>query len=145
MKYLLLILALMIPQMAAARLGETVEQCDKRYGKVAEKDKSSKIYESKGYRIEVRFQDSVCWCITYRKLDKSLIAQSVIEKLKSLAGVGWEVTHSGNGMSEWQTDLMIASDFVYKGKHQLMIRTKAGVARNMAELEKPDLKGVEGF
>ena len=52
MKFVTLILALLIPQIALARIGETLEQCEKRYGKPVEViSEQVRRYEKKGVEI----------------------------------------------------------------------------------------------
>ena len=54
MKFVTLILALLIPQIALARIGETLEQCERRYGKpVKVISEAVRRYEKKGVRITV--------------------------------------------------------------------------------------------
>lgn len=57
-----------------ARLGETVEQCEARYGpiverkeaRLAESDKQSVIFSKEGVTITAEMQNGVVWCISYQ-------------------------------------------------------------------------------
>ena len=82
MKILTIILALIIPQMAVARMGETIEQCDKRYGVPTEKtlDDQSRIYLKKGIWIECFFEsmpEGKCVHIKYSPVKSIKLAKSL--------------------------------------------------------------------
>ncbi len=51
MKFVTLILALLIPQIALARIGETLEQCERRYGKPIKVVEEMRFYEKSGVKI----------------------------------------------------------------------------------------------
>ena len=53
MKFVTLILALLIPQIALARIGETLEQCERRYGKPVKVFSEVRYYEKKGVKITI--------------------------------------------------------------------------------------------
>jgi len=138
MKYLILILALLTPQIASARIGETKEACEKRYGERVIKDGIFTTYFAKGYRVTVKFYDSVCWWISYEKLGSTSkkaypIEVKVVEKLMSIAGKGWEETSSIPVFTEWETDTMEAALISLETTCKLVIFTKAGRAREKAE------------
>ena len=99
MKCLLLILALMVPQIALARIGETYEQCVERYGKgkksapyfqisidndgVRDMKGVDIIFTTKNYLIRGYFLDRVCHGIEYRDATKKLsvdVAERILEK-----------------------------------------------------------------
>ena len=114
MKCLIMILSLMIPQIAAARLGETVEQCDKRYGDVVADQKikglDSKAYVNGAYFMMASFIDGKCCMLVIQTPDeKSLtiniawdIVNNNIREAKYLgtkaAGSAW-VTESDTAMA----------------------------------------------
>ena len=143
MKYLLLMLVLIAPQTASARIGETVEQCNKRYGKPVTKDVNSMSYIVKGYLLTLEFHKSVCDSITYSKTDDSPIADEVIKNLMSKAGKGWVVVGVSPEWKVWETPRMRA---LYNKKHHgLWIKTSAYHRRGEAEFNKEELEAVGDF
>jgi hypothetical protein len=110
MKMLIIILALLIPQIAVARIGYSTEECGKRYGppvfeKVLNKlitnyDERNDLehvettYQKNGYIIRCFFQgDAACWRVEYIKLDGQDISQKNINYLLGLVSDKWEKTH----------------------------------------------------
>ena len=108
MKYLLLILALMIPQIALARIGETVKQCDERYGKSLGGERFAVGLDKKGYLkgpyiIIAYFVKGVCWQLVFNTehlgaLDTET-AEAIVEKNMN------KPTYKGqtNAASVWTT------------------------------------------
>ena len=97
MKCLLLILALMVPQMALARIGETIEDCKKRYGQPSSERLVGEgtthfltQHNLRGYEISCYFADSICWKIIYRKLNGKSVDNTMVKKLLKLAAPNWE-------------------------------------------------------
>ena len=142
MKYLVLVLALLIPQMAAARIGETKEQCAKRYGQpiVAHGDKL--FYEAGGYNIIASFFDSRCVQVAYGKAKEDGVDprmdKAVIEGL--LAKTGEKFTKAGENTTRevWLSNSLLA--FYCKTGHMLHITDKAWIRPNKEE-KKRDGKG----
>ena len=84
MKILAIILALMIPQITMARMGETIEQCDTRYGNpvATEEDSQSRTYLKKGIRIECFFEsapEGKCAHIKYSPIKSIKLAEILWE------------------------------------------------------------------
>jgi antitoxin component YwqK of YwqJK toxin-antitoxin module len=84
MKMLAIILALMIPQITMARMGETIEQCDRRYGNpvATEEDSQSRTYLKKGIRIECFFEsvpEGKCAHIKYSPIKSIKLAEILWE------------------------------------------------------------------
>lgn len=81
---LAIILALMIPQITMARMGETIEQCDRRYGNpvATEEDSQSRTYLKKGIRIECFFEsvpEGKCAHIKYSPIKSIKLAEILWE------------------------------------------------------------------
>lgn len=84
MRYLTIILALLVPQLSYARIGETVEQCDKRYGELIETsiDNSSRTYLKKGIKVECFFEampEGKCVHIKYSPIKSQKLAKTIWE------------------------------------------------------------------
>jgi hypothetical protein len=84
MKIFAIILALMIPQITMARMGETIEQCDRRYGNpvATEEDSQSRTYLKKGIRIECFFEsvpEGKCAHIKYSPIKSIKLAEILWE------------------------------------------------------------------
>jgi hypothetical protein len=89
MKGLLLIVALMIPQMAMARIGETLEQCDKRYGDGVEAPSTKEGFEKRAYQkkpflIIACYMNGKCETIEYATTEKSRLD---VDTAKILVGM----------------------------------------------------------
>lgn len=80
MKHLVLIIGLLIPQLAQARIGETREQCDKRYGKILSSEAGAIPgetivgYEKSGYFLNVTLFHNICHSIFYAKTNREKIS-----------------------------------------------------------------------
>ena len=81
MKCLILILSLIIPQIAAARLGETMEQCDKRYGDVVAHQEiqglDTKAYKNGAYFMMASFVDGKCCSLVIQTSDAGSLTMNV--------------------------------------------------------------------
>lgn len=102
MKTLLLLLTLATP--ALARLDETVEQCETRYGPShgRDADKGEIYFDKAGFRITAHFHAGKCDSLTFTHIDDSKIEETEVRILADLnLGTGWsaaspsdEVTNS---------------------------------------------------
>ena len=84
MKIPAITLALIIPHLAMARMGETVEQCDKRYGELIETtaDNRSRTYLKKGIKVECFFEatpEGKCVHIKYSPVKNQKLAKTILE------------------------------------------------------------------
>ncbi|MFC1498279.1 hypothetical protein ACFLS1_07410 [Verrucomicrobiota bacterium] len=79
---LFLIAMVFLPSVLLARLGETIEKCDKRYGKPVKIYKGGKVYHENGFNINVTFTNNTAFLITYSKPKKEddLIRQRLTSK-----------------------------------------------------------------
>ena len=65
MKILTIILTLLIPHIAIARMGETIEQCNNRYGMPVMVDDHVRYYEKEDVKIRLRIGNGKVQCIRY--------------------------------------------------------------------------------
>lgn len=78
MKTLLILLAAFLPMLCFGRLGETMEQCEARYGKHLEDrpprfpgSKTRRVYVVEVFRLDIEFNDAgKAWVLYYRKAPK---------------------------------------------------------------------------
>jgi hypothetical protein len=93
MKYLILILALLTSQIASARIGETLEECDKRYGepKIYSFSKMARSYLVDGMKIYTQYHNGICTYIKYESNAKGNMYKSEAERiLHSYYNGEWE-------------------------------------------------------
>ena len=106
------IVTLLVPTMAAARLGETIRECDARYGKPTKVEAGSvfansleRTYVKGGFTIEVLFVNGRAERISY--LHPSAFADEQITKLltNNAQGEVWTATPNGssNVYGSWGT------------------------------------------
>lgn len=95
-----LIVFVSLYQQASARIGETPEQCEVRYGKPVriEKKDESKIYLKTGFRINIFFIEGKAVTMIFEKMDKDLSRishQITTNEVQSLL-------QSNSGGKEWE-------------------------------------------
>ena len=106
------IVGLLVPTMADARLGETIRECDARYGKPTQVEAGSvfansleRSYFKEGFTIEVLFVDGHAETVSY--LHPSALTDEQITKLlnNNAQGEVWEATPNGstNVYGSWKT------------------------------------------
>ena len=71
----LFVLTLALTSIAEARIKESVNQCEQRYGKALLKKGKMHVYEKAGLRIGVIFHNGVSHSIAYWKAEKDAIEQ----------------------------------------------------------------------
>ncbi len=94
----------MVAGMAQARLGETLAECETRYGPVVERvapklpesDKEACIFSKEGITITVEFRNGNAWRVTYR-LPQQMI-DPVLETIAPPNGWAPSVTINGRRM-----------------------------------------------
>lgn len=128
----LVILALGVSASAFARIGETAEQVDKRYGAPLETTKNngeSRRYSFRGFTVVVNFERGISQCEVYQRKDNSRMTETEIRGL----------LEANASVSPWQGDADEGVDFyVYRSKdkrsriaiyslfgHDLMVTSKA--------------------
>ncbi len=119
MKFLAILIIATMPLTALARIGETKEQCDKRYGKLVIPALASNGVEYLNYRVHgfaigLHIFDSTCQKIKYNKEDEGVLAKSEIEALLSENGADWQQISE----TEWKNQECSAKVW---GKHLVII------------------------
>jgi hypothetical protein len=103
---------LLVPSVAAARLGETVGECDARYGKPTQVEAGAvfaksieRTYSKDGFTIKVLFVDGRAQMISY--LHPSVLTGEEVTKLlnNNARGQVWHETPNGsaNVYGSWET------------------------------------------
>ena len=135
-----------------ARIGETVEQLNKRYGKPSETVREAletRRYLFHGFTIVVGLENGVSQCEVYRKEDDSRMTESEILGL----------LQANSGPSEWIYEAKeSARNYIYVSKdkktriaiynlptHRLMITSKECLARCSELVNASDRKLMDGF
>jgi len=106
------IVGLLVPTMAAARLGETIGECDARYGKPTQVeagtvfvDSLERTYLKNGFTIKVLFIHGRAETISY--LHPSALTGDQVSKLlnKNARGQAWSETPNGSSgvYGSWET------------------------------------------
>lgn len=148
----LLILVLGVSASAFARIGETTEQVDRRYGAPLEttKDKGeSRRYSFRGFTVLVNFERGISQCEVYQKKDISRMTEA---EIKGLLG-------ANAGGSAWRDDADEGSDtYIYRSKdgrsriaiynlrgHDLMVTSKAFLDRHANIANSADRQKMKGF
>ena len=67
--------------MATARIGETRNECDKRYEVKIEVTPTITLYRKNGFLISAIFMDGICERLVFRKVDASSIDRVEIESI----------------------------------------------------------------
>lgn len=141
----ILITLLMLNVAAHARLGETVNECVKRYGKPSGMDEKNSTFHftKEGIEIHVTFDGGKCVKISYQKQEMSGLLRSDFDRnevLRLLAANGgdqdWRKTSSGLIDDEWSSE---KNDLV--GMHQgvnrrLVVMTAAWFSREKAKMNR---------
>ena len=152
MKTLLLLIALAFSASAFARIGETTEQIDKRYGQPQETTRSkaeSRRYLFRGFTVLVFFEQGISQCEIYQKEDNSRMTEAEIQGL----------LQANAGRSEWRYEPEEGTDnFVYWSKdkrtrvaiytlaaRRLMVTSKAFFGRFAHLVNSKDRKEMNGF
>jgi len=94
----------MVASMAQARLGETLAECESRYGPVVERvapklpesDKEACIFSKEGITITVEFRNGNAWRVNYR-LPQQMI-DPVLETIAPASGWAPSITINGRRM-----------------------------------------------
>ena|SRR5438105_2998624 len=137
---------------AFARIGETTEQLNKRYGKPLEttRDKvETRRYRFRGYTVLVGLEKGISQCERYQREDNYRMSEPEIQGL----------LQANAGKSEWLPDPDENLDnFVYWSKdkktrvaiytlatHRLMVTSKAFLPRFAHLIKSNDRKKMEGF
>ena len=115
-----------MPVVAFGRIGETKEECDKRYGAgkpLSHKGLEALVYHKEGFVIFVRMFDDTCQAITYGKPYRSKLKAREIRAFLDINGDNWIEKDLGKYLTwknECYTAFVKASDY-----DSLIIQTHA--------------------
>jgi hypothetical protein len=152
---MLIILALLIPQMATARIGETMAECIERYGEPIDKPlapNSSEItfafFTKGGFEIQVDALNGVCQCITYKKKDETATEAETLKLILSKNHDSWRMTKDGLTGTRWcsqETGLgKYTATYLRRGRILSITTQQYTDDRDKKKSEKRE-KSVDGF
>jgi len=150
-------LAVMLSSTGWARIGETLEQCEARYGKASERKPIDLLPGSKTYMFSKAGMEIFCIlldgkvvAIQYEKGEKDILGSPEklsdveIEKLlDSNSEAGWKIVHRGSAIVFQSDDRALGARFE-RLKNRLFIfteETNAKLMDNKAEKQKENLEG----
>ena len=104
--YLLLLFTLMAATLVEARLGETKEECDSRYGKPSPKAvtpgaDAGALYDKEGIGIYVEFIKNRCVCITYHRFCPNFTQAEITTFFNANGGITRWANYSGGKSNEF--------------------------------------------
>ena len=152
MKTSLLLIALMFSTPAFARIGETTEQIDKRYGQPLEtkRDKEEiRRYSFRDFTVLVGVDRGISQCEVYQKKDNSRMTEAEIQGLlQANAGKSdwnYEPDENLESFIYWSRDKRTRVAIYNLATHGLMVTSKAFLARFAHLVNSSDRKKMEGF
>ena len=152
MKPTLLLIALMFATPAFARVGETTEQLDKRYGKplqTARDTLETRRYSFRGFIILVGLEGGVSQGEVFRKADNSRMTEPEIQGLlQANAGNSpWrpEPDENLDNYVYWSKDKKSRVGIYALATHSLLITSKAFIPRFSALVSSGSRKDMQGF
>ena len=92
---MLLIASLAFSPAASARIGETPEQCDKRYGELVSSSPESRFYKKGVWGVAITFQKGCASTITFNKGSGNLLTPREIGLLLDKNKLGGVWDHQG--------------------------------------------------
>jgi hypothetical protein len=147
---IVLLLLLGVTNICQARIGDTLEEAIKRYGKPLHKASADEfaMFKEVSYYITAHFRDDKTDAITYVKVGsesstKGAFSDDEIEMLLKINGNGqtWERSKAKAGLQEWKTeDRKLQA--VYSESKFLVITT-AGYVKRLEEAAKKKKTAVE--
>ena len=150
MKHLLLMLALMAPQMVMARIGETLEQCNERYGEAIKLDKEGvqafAIYAKGDFKVRAAFISGVCHALTFERKDGREINDATLDLLLA-KNSKFKLLSDGLSKKSWVCNYgaMPSVAFYNKIEHLLTITSNAWLAFMEKEQTNDAVKTTDGF
>lgn len=151
---LLLLSMLIASTPALARIGETPEQCQARYGEPVKKLSNNRsLFQKNGILIIAEFYEGKADLLTFRKVDQNIIGIPADFSDNEIAGLlkanggekAWKKVESLSLDSQWQTDdsALIAN---YASVDKLLfIVTKNHMAHSEENKKKKEDKNLSEF
>lgn len=126
-----------------ARIGETVAQCNARYGEVKLEDEGQKFYEKSGFTIAIVFDDNgKCCQIHYLKSGSSNnLTEKETKAFMNANGSSWKRTKVNDTYIKWES----GGKFAYDTSGTLLIRTIAHDAFALAEADRKEAEKLNAF
>ena len=148
MKFVVILLILLVPICAFARIGETAEECVTRYGKAIDKVDNRMFFAKGGFVIAATFYQGVVDSIAYFKEGKRAeISDNEIEVLlKSNGGdEKWEKLKIISVDKQWETEDGAIMACYKTFDNMLLIATKERLERMIAEKKAEEKERLEEF
>ena len=135
-----------------ARIGETIEQLDKRYGKPVGNGREiveTRRYLFKGFTIVVGLENGISQCEVYRKDPDSRMSESELYTLM-VANAGkspWvrEPDENLNQFTYWSVDKKTRVAIYALKTHQLLITSKVSLPKFVHLLDASRQNQLDGF
>ena len=136
-----------------ARLGETVAECQQRYGTATKVDSKTLTFDKAGYFIVISFFEGKADSIAYTKLKTDgngtpiKISDNEIDQLMKLhsGDLEWKKREVISINDEWETSQRDFFAYYDKLHNFLIITTKGFVERNNAEKKAKEDKAIKGL
>ena len=150
---ILLFLMAIAASSASARIGDTPEQCQQRYGAPYKSQAPWTYYKKSGFILMVSFYEGKVDCISYRKVEENALGKGVdisdneIDQLLKLnAGQAtWKKRRVISMDREWQTEDDSLSAFYKTFDNFLSIATKGFYDRANVAKKAKENKALQGF
>ena len=134
---------------ALARIGETEEQCDERYGKpfAVSEDKVERTYKKGEFHMRAQFHDGKCDLIMFAKPDGTPqeISESERDVLMKANGGGREWQKSKDGAEVMHFETRDGELYALYNSRGLMIATREATKRKDAAKKAEMEKKLKGF
>lgn len=141
--FFLLSILLVIPALVSARIGETREQCESRYGKPVSSGEDYSFHEKSGLQVVCIYHAGKCDCIAFNQLEmdaekKTLpLSDTMLQTLlkANSGGQTWRETDlelEGN-IGHWECASMTAEYYLDKSSPVLRIVTRAFSERELVK------------
>jgi len=127
-----------------ARIGETVAQCNARYGEVMSPpdDNGDRHYNKNGFAVFASFnKDGKCAAIFYHKQNRKKISTLELKALMRANGKGWISQKKLGDWDVWIND----SKKVYSDGESLVVKTLAHIDYEIAEDERKEAERLNAF
>jgi hypothetical protein len=140
-------LTLMLCISAHARLGETINECIRRYGEPLKADEEKKIlgFQKGVFFVMCIFLDGKCESISFKKEDESAFSVSEFEGLREANGGGLEWSQRPDDPLMWFTQEPTRHAVLADLTTMIAFYTDAHAKRENAAKAAEEKKKLEGF
>ena len=127
-----------------ARIGETVAQCDARYGELkGMSHETTRQYVKSGFAVFATIdKNGKCAAIYYSKMNDEKISTSELKALMRANGTGWV---SNDNLGDFKVWVSGDKKAYYRDDDTLTIRTLAYIAAEKAKAEKEEAEKLNAF